>query len=117
MKLQKGKWYVCIRNWGDDGWTKFWEGNLIQCDNDDLMVDCYGHSHLFMEDDMPERIFREATDTERAIAGATEVNMDEFMEDRDCFSPEDTILDIYRHGAEAMLRHIREQLSIKGSEE
>ena len=108
---------MCIRNWGDDGWTKFYEGTIVQCDKDDIMVDCYDIGHLFVEDDMPERIFREATDLERNIASATEVNIDEFMEDIDRFSPNNTLADIYRRGAEAMLYHIKAQLSIRGLEE
>lgn len=117
MKLEKGKWYVCIHDWSDDGWTKFYEGTIIQCDKDDIMVDCYDIRHLFVEDDMPERIFREATDLERNIVSATEVNIDELMEDIEPFSPNDTLVDIYRRGAKAMLRHIKAQLSIKGLEE
>ena len=117
MKLEKGKWYVCIRNWGDDGWTKFYEGMLVQCCKDDEMTDVYDIRHLFVEDDMPERIFREATDLERNIVSATEVNIDEFMEDIEPFSPNDTLVDIYRRGANAMLRHIKAQLSIRGLEE
>lgn len=114
MKLQKGKWYVCIDTWSDDGWSKFVEGDLVRCENDDVMVDCYGIGHMFLEDDEPERIFREATDVERNIASATEVNVDEFMEGISYFEKTDTLADIYRHGAEAMLRHIKAQMSING---
>lgn len=114
MKLQKGKWYVCIDAWSDDGWSKFVEGDLVRCENDDVMVDCYGTGHVFLEDDEPERIFREATDVERNIASATEVNVDEFMEGISYFEKTDTLADIYRHGAEAMLRHIKAQMSING---
>ena len=114
MKLQKGKWYVCIKSWADDGWCKFANGDLLRCENDDIMIDCYGIGHVFLEDDEPELIFREATETERNIASATEVNIDEFMEAISYFAPEDTLLQIYRRGAEAMLRHIKAQMSIKG---
>ena len=38
MKLQKGKWYVCIKNWSDDGWTKFYDGMLVKCYNDDVII-------------------------------------------------------------------------------
>ena len=115
MKLQQGKWYVCIRNWSDDGWTKFAEGDLVRCDNDNVMVDCYGIGQVFLEDDEPERIFREATDMERNIASATEVNINEFLSDRICsFDPEDTLLGIYRRGAEVMLHHIKTRMNIKG---
>lgn len=114
MKLQKGKWYVCIDAWSDDGWSKFVDGDLVLCEHDNELADCYGISHVFLEDDEPERNFREATEMERSIASATEVNIDEFMEAISYFAPEDTLLNIYRRGAEAMLRHIKAQLSIKG---
>ena len=114
MKLQKGKWYVCIDAWSDDGWNKFMEGDLVQCEKDDVMTDYYGKEHMFKEEDKPERIFREANDVERNIASATEVNMDEFMDGIGYFvDKRDTLADIYRHGAEAMLRHIKSQMSIK----
>ena len=112
MKLQKGNWYVCIKNWSDDGWTKFYEGMLLLCEYDDELTDCYGITHLFVDDE-PEQIFREATETERNIANATEVNIDEFMESVDYFDSSLSIKDIYRNGAEAMLRHIRANLNIK----
>jgi len=114
MKLQKGKWYVCVKPWSDDGWTKFAEGDLLLCEKDDELTDCYGVSHLFLEDDEPERLFREATDIERNIASATEVNVDEFVEGVHYFEPQETLADIYRLGAEAMLCHIRARMSIKG---
>lgn len=114
MKLQKGKWYVCIDAWSDDGWSKFVEGDLVQCENDDVMVDCYGTGHVLLEDDEPERIFREATDVERNIASATEVNVDEFMEGISYFESETTLKEIYRAGADRMLKLIKAQLSIKG---
>jgi hypothetical protein len=90
------------------------EGELVRCENDDVMADCYGTEHVLLEDDEPEHIFREATDVERNIASATEVNMDEFMEDVSYFEKTDTLSDIYRHGAAALLRHIKAQMSING---
>ena len=72
---------------------------------------------MFLEDDYPERIFREATEIERNIASATEVNMEEFMKDVSHFENTCTLEDIYRQGAEDMLRHIKAQMSIKGNEE
>lgn len=113
MKLQQGKWYVCIRSWSDDGWCKFAEGDLVRCDNDGVVVDCYDIGHMFDEAEAGF-LFREATDTERNIASATEVNVDEFMENIHHFENTDTLESIYRKGAEAMLRHIRTQMSIKG---
>ena len=77
------------------------------------MIDCYGIKHLFVDYE-PEQLFREATIEERNIVSATEVNMKEFMKDRDYYSSEVTLHDIYRMGAEAMLQHIRANLSIKG---
>ena len=113
MRLKKDKWYVCIKDWSDDGWCKFREGDLVRCDNDDVMVDCYGTGHIFLEDNEPERTFREATETEYNIAKATEVNINEFIEDVNYFGTEDTLMDIYRRGAKDMLRHIRANLSVK----
>lgn len=117
MRLQKGKWYVCVRHWGDDGWTKFREGDLLRCDSNDVMVDCYDIGHVFTEDDCPERIFREATEEERNIASATEVDMEDLMKDVGRFEGTDTLSDIYRAGAEAMLHCIRSQMNINGKEE
>lgn len=116
MKLQKGKWYVCIRNWGNDGWTKFYDGMLVRCWNDGVMIDCYGYGHVFDEAEAGIT-FREATELERNIASATEVNMNEFMEDVTTFNNTDSLDDIYRMGAEAMLHHICVNLSIKGKED
>lgn len=115
MKLQQGKWYVCIRNWSDDGWTKFYDGMLVQCEKDGVMIDCYGIGHWFDEAEAGIT-FREATDAERNIASATEVNVDEFMKDIGHFENTNTLNDIYRQGAEAMLRHIRANLSINGTD-
>ena len=112
MKLQQGKWYVCIRNWSDDGWTKFYDGMLLRCDKDNVMVDVYDIGQEFDEAEA-SITFREANDTERSIASATEVDMDEFMEDIRHFENTDTLEGIYRRGAEAMLRHIKAQMSIK----
>lgn len=111
MRLQKGKWYVCIKSWSDDGWTKFAEGDLLQCEHDDQMTDCYGITHLFVADE-PDRTFREASINERNIASATEVNIDEFMESVDYFDTDLSTKDIYRKGAESMLRHIKARMSI-----
>ena len=113
MKLQKGKWYVCTKAWSDDGWTKFWEGSILLCGKDGELKDCYGITHVFPEK-IAGALFREATTKERNIVSATEVNMDEFMEDIDFFDSGLSIKDIYRKGAEAMLQHIRANLSIKG---
>lgn len=114
MKLQKGKWYVCIKSWSDDEWCKFVEGDLLRCEHDDELKDCYGISHLFVEEDLPQIHFREATETERNIANATAIDMDEFMEGVHFFEPTDTLANIYRRGAEEMLRNIVLQLNIKG---
>lgn len=113
MQLQKGKWYVCIKSWSDDGWCKFAEGDLLQCEYDNIMRDRYGITHLFVDDEV-EQIFREATESESNIANATIVDMDEFMEDIGRFEPNTTLADIYRYGAERMLKHIREHLTING---
>lgn len=114
MKLQKGKWYVCIDAWSDDGWTKFADGDLVRCEHDDELTDCYGITHLFLEDDMPQLNFREATETESNIASATDVSIDEFVEGISYFEPETTLKEIYRAGADRMLKLIKAQLSIKG---
>ena len=118
MKLQQGKWYVCIRNWSDDGWCKFYDGMLLRCDNDNEVKDVYDICHVFDEAEAGIT-FREATDTERNIASATEVNMDEFMKDRNHveIDPNTTLDGIYRMGAEDMLHHIKSQMSIKGTED
>ena len=116
MKLQKGKWYVCIKSWSDDGWTKFWEGSIIQCVKDDELTDCYDISHLFVDDE-PEQIFREATELECNIASATEVDMKEFVKEFGSFESEETLMNIYQKGAEDMLWHIRRILNIHGKED
>ena len=38
MKLQKDKWYVCIKSWSDDGWCKFSEGDLLRCEKDNVIT-------------------------------------------------------------------------------
>ena len=113
MKLQQGKWYVCVGDWSDDGWTKFYDGMLVRCDKDNVLVDAWGISHVFLEDDEPERIFREATDTERNIVSATEVNRDEFRMDVSHFEAGSTLKDIYRRGAEDMLQYIKRNMRVK----
>lgn len=113
MKLQKDKWYVCIKSWSDDGWTKFRKGDLLRCEKDGELMDCYNVSHVF-DDEWAGFLFREATDIERNIASATEVNLDEFMEDIMHFNPEDTLIGIYREGAYRMLKHIQANLTING---
>lgn len=117
MKLQQGKWYVCIRNWSDDGWCKFYDGMLLRCNNDNEVKDVYNICHVFDEAEAGIT-FREATDTERNIASATEVNIDEFIkEEQPRFDSSDRLIDIYRCGAIDILRHIKSQMSIKGTED
>lgn len=117
MKLQQGKWYVCTRSWSDDGWTKYFEGSLVLCSKDGLMVDVYGIGHVFDEAEAGI-FFREATDTERNIASATEVDMDDFLESVIYnFNEEDTLLDIYLRGAENMLMYIRSEMYVNKEED
>jgi hypothetical protein len=111
MKLEKGKWYVCINSWSDDGWCKFNEGDVVQCEHDDEIKDCYGVTHVFKEH--PEHIFREATESESNLANCTNVNIDEFVRDIDSFESQERIIDIYRYGAENMLKYIRSKLTVK----
>ena len=111
MKLQKGKWYVCIKSWSDDGWTKFWEGCLLQCTKDDEMTDCYDVSHLFIDGEA-EEIFREATAIESNIARSTEFDVNDLLEHMSAFDPNTTLIDIYKKGVLDAIERIRKQLSI-----
>ena len=116
MKIQKGKWYVCIEHWSDDGWCKFYKGTLLLCEKDDELKDIYGYSHQFNKDEA-EKIFREATELERSIASGTEVNIDDVIKNISYFEPTQTIIEIYRMGAEKMLKFIRANLHVKGKED
>jgi hypothetical protein len=70
------------------------------------------HPNGYAINERDEFIFPELREIN--IASATEVNIDDFMEGISYFAPEDKLLNIYRRGAEAMLRYIKAQLSIKG---
>ena len=50
LEIKKGEWYVCVNDWSDDGWTKFYKGDVLQAVDDYTFVDCYGFLHTFRVD-------------------------------------------------------------------
>lgn len=77
FKIIKGKWYECINDWSDDGWTKFRKGDICQAIRDNVVTDRYGILRDFSVSGVC--YFRELKEEE--LPKYAKIDVDEFVDE------------------------------------